>query len=115
MTSYEPYFCQKKSTKYETIVEETFHLLLFSIILVGLFPYFSGFVLVLPVVSLEFVSVVSFLFVSAISLVLAWFRSFPFDGFVLRFGKFNVLTVQFRKTHSNSADLTCGFLHRAQG
>lgn len=63
-------FLSKKSTKYETIVEETFHLLLVSIILVGLFPYFSGFVLVLPVVSLEFVSVVSFLFVSAISLVL---------------------------------------------
>lgn len=63
-------FLSKKSTKYETIVEETFHLLLVSIILVGLFPYFSGFVLVLPVVSLEFVSVVSFLFVSAISMVL---------------------------------------------
>lgn len=58
----------KTSTKYETIVEETFHLLLVSIILVGLFSYFSGFVLVLPVVSLELVSVVSFLFVSAISL-----------------------------------------------
>lgn len=64
------FLSKKKSTKYETIVEETFHLLLVSIILVGLFPYFSGFVLVLPVVSLEFVSVVSFLFVSAISLVL---------------------------------------------
>lgn len=66
----ERYFCQKKSTKYETIVEETFRLLLVSIILVGLFPYLPGFVLVLPVVSLQFVSVVSSLFVSAISLVL---------------------------------------------
>ena len=43
----------KKVPKYETIVE-TFHPMLVSIILVGRFAYFSGFVLV---VSLEFVSV----------------------------------------------------------
>ena len=43
----------KKVPKYETIVE-TFHTMLVSVILVGRFAYFSGFVLV---VSLEFVSV----------------------------------------------------------
>lgn len=104
----------------ERYFEETFHLLLVSIILVGLFSYFSW-IRFSPSSRFARVRFGSFCFVRFGhfacfgDFVLASFRSFPFDGFVLRFGKFNVLTVHFRKTHSNSADLTCGFPHRAQG